>query len=318
MHVPSVTFNVSQFAPSPYTYHKDLVLSVGLSFTVIKISRVSKSGFMNYSYFLVLSDSFCYKFDRMDWLIDARILKRIYWGGKEDVKMIGQPKDYSEMLKRIFYSSAIVGILCTLSLGYISPAVKKILDSSETKLDIGPISLPVVAVAIPLVFALLTRMMRLHNRISDLLHIREKFDINHVIVKLAEGVNFQVDPQIKMKLKEKRDLLMRDVFYKYAPNVEHAVINAQLVSSAFDNWGWFWCSLEASVIILISAFLAWFLVNFKISLWYFGSFIICIFISFAFYPSCKRTAQYEVEDILNNQNRKQEIREVFGALQNKG
>jgi hypothetical protein len=228
--------------------------------------------------------------------------------------MIGQPKDYSEMLKRIFWSTLIVGLICTLSLGYKSPEINKLLNLSPKEWNLGPIAFPVISVLIPLGITILSRWITLHDLLSDIFHIRERFDINHILLRLAEGVGYKIDKNIKMKFKEKRYSLMRDTFYKYAPNVDKAVINSQSVSEALDRWGWLWCFLEASVIIFLSTLIACWFVSLIYALWYFLFFILFIILAILTYPSCKKAAEIEVEDILNDKTRRKEIFEVFDAL----
>ena len=228
--------------------------------------------------------------------------------------MIGQPKDYSEMLKRIFWSTLIVGLICTITLGYKSPGINKLLNISAKEWNLGPIAFPVISVLIPLGITILLRWITLHDLLSDIFHIREKFEINHILLKLAVGVNFKIDKNIKIKFKENRTNIMRNTFYKYAENVDKAVINSQLVSEALDRWGWFWCFLEASVIVFLSALIAFWFISLRYALWYILFFILFILFATLTYPSCKKAAKNEVYDILNDAKRKKEIYKVFDAL----
>lgn len=228
--------------------------------------------------------------------------------------MIGQPKDYSEMLKRIFMSSLIVGLICTLSLAYKSPAIYKLIHLSSEDWDLGPVALPIVAVAIPFIVAIIARMITLHNVISNIFKIRVKFDESQILLPLAKGVNQKIDPDFLKIIRNNHYELMRDTFYKYAPNVDKSVINSQFVATALDRWAWFWSFIEPTVILLLSAFIAWWQIGFKYSLLYFGVFIGFILVAIFIYPSCKRAAKYEVDDILNDIKRKTEIREAFNAL----
>lgn len=229
--------------------------------------------------------------------------------------MIGQPKNYSEMLKRIFWVTLIVGLICTITLGYKSPEIKKAFTLLPIEVNIGGFEkLPLIYAVIPLFIAILTRWITLHDRISDIFHIRERFDINHILLKLAEGVAFKVNKNIKKKLNINRHNLMRHTFYKYTENVDKAVINSQLVANALDSWGWFWCFLEPLAILFLSALIAWYFISIQYALWYFFFLILFIILAFATYPICKKAAKDEVADILNNANRRKKIREIFNAL----
>ena len=211
-------------------------------------------------------------------------------------------------------SSLIVGFICTLSLAYISPTINDFIHFSSKRWDLGPITLPIVAVVIPFFVAIISRMITLHNVISNLFMVRVKFDESQILLPLAKGVNQKIDPDFLKKIRKKRYELMRDTFYKYAPNVDNSVINAQLVATALDRWAWFWSFIEPTIILLLSAIIAWWQISFKYSLLYFGVTIVFILVAIFIYSSCKRAAKYEVDDILNDNNRKTEIKGVFNAL----
>ena len=228
--------------------------------------------------------------------------------------MIGQPKDYSEMLKRIFMASLIVGIICTLSLAYKSPAIKTLINLSPENWDLGYVALPIVAVAIPFFVAIIARIITLHNLISKIFKIRLKFDDNQILLPLATGAGIVINQELLAKIRDNRYELMRDTFYKYAPNVENSIINSQFVATALDRWAWFWCFIEPTIIFLLSAIVAWWQIGFKYSLIYFGAIIVFIIVSIFIYPSCKSAAKYEVDDILNDNDRKTTIAEAFNAL----
>ena len=87
--------------------------------------------------------------------------------------IFGQPESYSDMLQRIFYFSVATGLLCTVLLTFGSPHFRAFLDSFDVQADIGPISgLKALYVLIPLAVAVLSRVLKLHDRVSTLLRIR--------------------------------------------------------------------------------------------------------------------------------------------------
>lgn len=227
--------------------------------------------------------------------------------------MFGQPKDYSEMLKRIFYASLAVGITCTLILGSISSEIKEIINLSSKEWDLGFSTLPIIAVLIPFCIAVISRIITLHDKVSDIFKIRAKFDVNYILIPLFEGVGVAINDELKKTIRKQRHSLMRRIFYKYAPNVENASINKQLISTAFDRWGWFWCFIEPTVIIFFSAFLAWYFGGFKNSLFFFIVTVLFILIAVLIYPSLRRVAKHQVDDILSNSDR---INEILNEIQN--
>lgn len=104
------------------------------------------------------------------------------------MKIIGQPVSYSEILQRIFYTSVASGLVCTVLLAKASPTVKNLIDSVSTEVDIGPFkSMKALYVIIPLVIGIISRMLKLHDRISHIFGIRRLFDTQYILLPLAEG-----------------------------------------------------------------------------------------------------------------------------------
>lgn len=230
--------------------------------------------------------------------------------------MIGQPKNYSEMLKRIFYASLFAGLACTVTLGLISPDVQAFLNLSSQEWELGPLRLPIVTVLIPLAAAILARVFTLHDIISDILHIRERFETVHILARLANGVGISIDTELRQLLRENRKDLMRQAFYKYAMDGDRAIINSQLVVTALDRWGWFWSLLEPSVIVILAGIVAWCLVSFSHALPYLVVAVAMWVLAFILWLGCARAAHDEVADILDDQHRQKKVKQVFDALQN--
>ena len=59
-------------------------------------------------------------------------------------------------------------------------------------------------------------MTKLHDRLSDILHIRERFDISHILFPLALASGAACTVEQIWKIKRNRQDLMYKVFYKYA------------------------------------------------------------------------------------------------------
>ncbi|HJZ13337.1 MAG TPA: hypothetical protein VJ521_14370, partial [Acidobacteriota bacterium] len=103
------------------------------------------------------------------------------------------------------------------------------------------------------VLALIARVIKLHDKVSDIFRIREDFDVTEILIPLAGGVNVSVDVDRLTKFRQRRDQIMLQVFYKYASALKPE-IDGQLVRTALDQWTWFWILLE-SVTIGFLAFL---------------------------------------------------------------
>jgi len=227
------------------------------------------------------------------------------------LSLIEQPEDYSQLLKRVFVATFIVGLACTLALGYFSPPIQTLLFSKSTKIDFGPVDLPWLVTVIPLLLAIFSRVVKLHDRISDLLGIRRRFDVKHILTPLAEGAGVTITDDFKSRLYEDRRNLMGRVFYHYAPNVRDAAINSQYVAAALDRWAWFWCCVEPTIIVLLGAVVAWILIEFQVAVFFFIAALVLVVIAWIMWPACIHAAKRQVDDILSDQTRRDNINAVF-------
>jgi len=107
------------------------------------------------------------------------------------MSLIGQPKSYSDMLKRIFAATLTVGVLCTFALAAASPAVRTFLESWSAEVSIGILdSVKALYVLIPLVIAILSRVFLLHDKVSNFFGIRRRFDLGNILRPLATSKFF--------------------------------------------------------------------------------------------------------------------------------
>lgn len=168
------------------------------------------------------------------------------------MKIFGQPESYSDILQRVFYMTVATGVICTFLLVNASPTFQKFMDSISTEADIGPVkNLKILYVLLPLLLGIFSRMIRMHDRISDLLRIRHIFDTRYLLFPLAQGTDIPLTNNLKKKIIKDRVNLMDKVFYPFA-RFRNPIIEEQLVRTAADNWGWFWVFIESSVLIILT------------------------------------------------------------------
>jgi hypothetical protein len=108
--------------------------------------------------------------------------------------------------------------------------------------------LPALAVGI------LTRIYRLHARVSDWLGIRECFDIDVVIAELTSQLAIEVDSISRAELAAYRHTIMRKAFYSFVSGPRPQV-DLQLVHQALDAWSWFWIGVEATFVFVVTGLL---------------------------------------------------------------
>lgn len=164
---------------------------------------------------------------------------------------------------------------------------------------------------IPLILSLVCRVIKLHNKVSDIFKIRYKYDLDNIIFPIAEGVGYRI-ASIE-KVKSKRDYLMRKVFYRYA-GYTNPQIDTHLINMALDSLCWYWIVIEWEFITCITLLICSFSDN-KIIV---GILIVLIVILGLACSSLKKMCipktKSEVVEILNDNNRKREILGVFNAL----
>lgn len=230
------------------------------------------------------------------------------------MKIFGQPADYSDMLQRIFYMTVASGFFCTILLAKASPTFQELINSISTQADIGPIkNIKVLYVLIPFIIGAISRILKLHDRISDVFKIRLRFDTRFILFPLAQDAKIELTEDLKKKIKQNRVAVMYKVFYEYA-GFKSPVIDEQLVRTAADNWGWFWVFVESSIIFFVTAVLLVFL-----NKWYYVLFCICIILGEMIFmifqwSACKRCARRQIDAILSDCNRKDKIAAHFQSL----
>lgn len=230
------------------------------------------------------------------------------------MKIIGQPADYSEMLQRVFWFSVATGVISTFLLAQDSTEIRAVLDSVSTQVDFGPLkSIKILYVLIPAVIALFSRIIKLHDRISDIFRIRFIFDINFFLYPLCEGAGVSLTTKRKAAIKKSRDDAMYNTVYKYA-GFKSPTIDDQLVRTAADNWGWFWVLVESIFLFGLTASIFLFRRQ-----WPYVNGLLCVLLiecllAWVLWRACVRNAKPQISAILSDQTRAAQIRNYYRAL----
>jgi hypothetical protein len=162
--------------------------------------------------------------------------------------------DYQSMLNRIFWfvsCSAVVAIwMLRLNNASLDAWLRQIdfnveFGGNKTLPVPGGYLFPALAVGI------LTRIFRMHARISDWLGIRESFDIQVIIAEFASQLGIDLEPISYEQLVERRHTIMRQAFYAYVSGAQPQ-IDQKLVEQALDAWSWFWVGIEATLVFVLT------------------------------------------------------------------
>ncbi len=227
---------------------------------------------------------------------------------------IGTPRNYSDMLRKIFVFNFLGSLGISILVCLASPKVNALVAKPSVSIDALGVTLKIGYLIPPFLFALIARFVKLHDRISDLFGIRRKFDVHEILTPLAEGVSIEITPERQQTLFKERRHLMYRVFYEYASSTSPK-IDEHLIQMALDRWTWWWVLVEllvatsiAFVVLLLSGELT-------SAEWALLALLIGVLASFNMRRTCSKPARWEVEAILADEKRKEKIRtELENAL----
>ncbi len=226
----------------------------------------------------------------------------------------GAPKDYPEMLTKIMVYTFFGSLLLTILVGLGSPAAASLLKKFDFKVGVlGIQNIPIAYVVPPLIIALAARISKLHDRVSDIFRIRERFDLQEILVPLAGGVGIPVDLALREKLEQRRDDVMNDVFYKYASSTKPQ-IDSHLIIMALDKWSWFWILIELVVVGFLAQVFLLMIGAYKQAAWVATGVLLGTIGATFINRACASSAHAQVRTILSNGAWKIEIKAVFDAL----
>jgi len=230
------------------------------------------------------------------------------------MSIFGQPGSYSDILQRVFWSSLATGLGCTVVLAKASPAVGELVDSIQTEADLGPVKgLKVLYVLIPFVVALVSRIIKLHDRISDVARIRFIFDTQYMLFPLCRGAGVALTDARQASIRRNRVDAMYKTVYKYA-GFEKPAIDTQRVRTAADNWGWFWVLTESSFLLAVSSIILAVLWAQPYMTGVLFVLLLVLILLLVQWRACVRSAKPQVDAILSDPGRKAAVQAYFSGL----
>jgi hypothetical protein len=163
--------------------------------------------------------------------------------------------DYQSMLNRIFWFTTASALVATWTLRlYIQP-LDELLKRIDFTVEFGGnkiLPVPGGYLFPALAVGMLTRVFRVHARLSDWLAIRECFDVDVIIREFAARLKIDLSAMSNDQLVRCRHSIMRKAFYPYVSASDPA-IDGQLVQQALDAWSWFWVGVEATLVFVLTA-----------------------------------------------------------------
>jgi hypothetical protein len=164
--------------------------------------------------------------------------------------------DYQSMLNRIFWFASASALVAIWILRIQIPGLDLMLREIDFAVEFGGNkTLPILGgYLLPaLIVGIVTRVFRLHARISDWLGIRECFDIEVIIRELATQLGIDLSSVTEEELVNARHSIMRKAFYPFVSGAQPP-IDPQLIHQALDAWSWFWIAVEATFVFVMAGF----------------------------------------------------------------
>jgi len=224
-----------------------------------------------------------------------------------------RPRDYNEMLNKIGISTFFLAFGLTWMVSLYVPAIANFLSSAPLEAEVLSLHVKILYVVPAVLTALMARIIRLHNWISEVLGIRARFDLYHILIPLCGSVGLAVDRSFRDQLALHRRRAMERTFYAYA-SFEDPTISKALVLGAIEVWTWYWILLEFVILLILT----------DAVLFIFRSYTAASFVSLALaplvllfltcYPVCGKKVDAQIEQIISDTDRVNAIREQFVKL----
>jgi uncharacterized membrane protein len=224
-----------------------------------------------------------------------------------------RPNNYDEMLNKIGAFTFLEALLLTCLIGYFVPPVGGLLGSFKIPIDVYSIKIPLLYVVPSVLIGLIARIIRLHDKLSDLFQIRKTFDVYRVLTPLAGAVGYAINPALLKMLKDNREKAMQRTFYKYA-SFEEPKISKALVLSAIDLWTWYWILAEFLFLLTVSAVI--FLLFGAYAPAAYTLVAICTFVILfcTVFGVCGNEVDHQIEEIVSDSDRVAELKHEFESL----
>lgn len=223
--------------------------------------------------------------------------------------------DYESKLSRIFWFTSLSAATAIWLLRDNIPVLDLLLERVDFRLRLGEnLVLPGGYLLPALAVGLTSRVFRIHDRLSDWLGIRERFDVDVIIAGLAEATGVELAGTSDERLVQCRRTVMSQAFYPFTSS-KQPQIDQHVIHQALDWWSWFWVVLEATFLFVMTG----------LTLVAFGVYALGVAVTFGVLTAaivalpiirgqCRRYAIAQVGAIVSDSGRAQRVREVLGCL----
>lgn len=232
------------------------------------------------------------------------------------MSLFSEPKNYSEMLTRIMIFTFFISLVLVGVVAHDLPSVWRFLHPNWLTFSIEALGLkdvPPAYVIVAFLISFVARITKLHDRVSDVFGIRERFDLHEILTPLAGGVGIPIDLERMEKFTERRRQIMGDVFYKYASST-NSVIDQHLIWTALEKWSWFWVCIEGTVIAVLAFLILLATGTFRDAAFLGAVNLIATLAATQTNRACASITHTEVREILKDVQRRKDIEATLRAV----
>ncbi len=223
--------------------------------------------------------------------------------------------DYPKMVGKIALSTFAGSILAVWLLRHELPALNSCLGPLNTPIEVAGISISFGTVLPAFVVTALSRIFKLHDRLSDIFRIRQRFDVSEILFPMAIASGASLSGEQIRAIRRNRKAMMDRVFYKYASSTKgKAVIDSHYITMALDQWCSYWIVLELTFLACILAGTFWIAARYSLAATSLAVVLALICVLQGIRSLCSDYALHEVEQILGDSQRRQEVAGAFRAL----
>ena len=227
-----------------------------------------------------------------------------------------QPKNYNEMLTKIMVFTFFVSLVLVAVVAHDLPWVWRLLHPTWLTFTVEALGLknvPTAYVIVAFLISFVARVSKLHDRVSDLFGIRERFDVHEILTPLAGGAGIPIDLTKRERLIELRGQIMGDVFYRYASSTDPA-IDQHLIWTALDKWSWFWVCIEGTTVGMVAFILLLSTEAFRSAAFVGMVTLLGTLVATQINRACASIAHSEVREILRDAQRRTDVGVALRAL----
>jgi hypothetical protein len=219
---------------------------------------------------------------------------------------------YGAMLNKLATSNFFICLFAFYFLANQSFELKVLAADFTLEIAIAGLKLPAGYIVPPLAMALFFRVIKLHDRVSDIFRLRVFYDWTYILKPIRNKVNSDLE---KDKVLKNRGFLMSKCLYRYASSKDpNPVVDKHLIEMVLDQLTWYWMVIESSCIIFMVFIILVYLQAFEHALIIFYLGLSFIFFAKILQLSCSKYTTKEVNLILESAPRRREIKEQFDAI----